>query len=67
MADHCWHHCGFTYTSDPPQYDEKCCRCGKVRRVRGERFTPKGHGPFVQVWCVRDVPGDAGPCEGAQP
>lgn len=62
MAEHCWHHCSIEYTSYPPQHDEKCCHCGKVRRVRGEFFTPRGHGSFVQVQGIQEVAEDVGPC-----
>jgi len=63
MSEHCWHDLGIVYTSNPPQYDEKCCRCGKVRRVRGEQVSVAGHGSHVQVTEVREIAQDVGPCE----
>mgnify|MGYP001270236408 CR=1 FL=1 len=65
MSDHCWHHCGFVYDTYPSQHDEKCCRCGKVREVRGVFDVPGGHGSHVDVREIREVAEDVGPCEGA--
>ena len=65
MADHCWHHSGFELLSYPAQHDEKCCHCGKVRRVRGVFVTPEGHGPRVEVQAIEHVAEDVGPCEEA--
>lgn len=28
---HCWHSDGNAYLSNPPQYRDLCCYCGKVR------------------------------------
>jgi len=60
---HCWHQTGIMYTSNPPQWDDKCCHCGKVRRVRGEFCFPPGHGPYVTPEQVRYIAEDVGPCE----
>ena len=47
---HCWHSGSLMYTSQPPQWDDTCCHCGKVQRtvgaynVRDPNFDG-GHGP----------------------
>ena len=64
MREHCWHSGSVVYCSYPPQWDEKCCHCGKTRRVRQEFVYPEGHGPYAgEIRFMRDVPEDAGPCE----
>lgn len=60
----CWHHNGYTMTSNPPQWDETCCNCGAQRR-RSEDISEllEQHGPHMPgarqfVWRV--VPATAG-------
>ncbi len=46
-ATHCMHSFGPTYSSYPAQWDERCCHCGAVERVRQALPTPPpGCGPF---------------------
>jgi len=62
MPKHCWHDCGIVYTSNPPQWDEKCCHCSKTRRIHGEFYTPAGHGPYANTQASRTIAEDVGPC-----
>jgi hypothetical protein len=43
MGLHCWHESGVSKLTNPAQYEDVCCHCGK-KRWRVE--TPKGHGSF---------------------
>ena len=44
---HCFHGTGLVLTSEPPQYPEVCCYCGKGRTVRGRLYSSPGHGRFI--------------------
>lgn len=45
---HCWHRFGPTYMGYPPQWDEKCCHCGEVRRkIAADPLPRPGHGPHA--------------------
>lgn len=48
MTDHCWHDTNIMFTSMPPQYEDYCCRCGKVRRRTYHALKAPGHGPYYR-------------------
>ncbi len=44
---HCWHDTGKVLTSNPPQIEKICCKCGETINVREIKFTDKNeHGNY---------------------
>ena len=45
--DCCWHPTGMARLSNPPQIEERCCWCGKIRYVSRWYTVGVHHGEFL--------------------